>query len=254
MNGFYEKKREDNKRLEAHGNGNHSYPSHFHNNLEIFLVRKGDYEVIINGERHVTCGGEAFVVDSYDLHEYRQITARTDEDARVILIPYALLGRFNAQRKGLRIAVNRIEDERFCTELIGLTDKYLTPTQTESAREAAAGLILSLIFEKLQFTAEKPRGEAALVRKMLTYIQEHYLESVTRKTLSRELGYAEAHLSRVFHRFVKTGISEYINGLRLDYIARRLQEGYTGTTLELIYEAGFNSQQTYYRVRKKSKK
>ncbi len=254
MKSFYEQRREEDKRLVAHGNANHSYPAHFHNNMEIFLVGRGDYEVVINGEREKTKNGEIFLVDSYEVHEYKRLTMRSDENARVLLIPYRLLGGFNAKRKGFRFAEHKIANETLCAELIRLTDEYLLSEQAESVREAAAALIVSLLCENLVFTAEKARGEVELVRKMLMYIQENFQKKISRETLSRELGYAEAHLSRVFHRYVKTGISEYINGLRLEYIDRRLQEGYSGTTIELIYEAGFNSQQTYYRVRKKSKK
>jgi AraC-like DNA-binding protein len=111
-----------------------------------------------------------------------------------------------------------------------------------------------LVLEKIPFTAEKSRDEVALVRKMLLYMQQHFTENLSRAVLARALGYAEAHLSRVFHRYVQTGISEYINGLRLGYIDGKIADGYDGTMTELIYEAGFNSQQTYYRVRKKAKK
>lgn len=238
----------------VHGNGNHSFPAHFHNNLEIFLVGRGEYEVVINGEKLVAKGGDVFVTDSYDVHEYKRIKERADEDARVLLIPYCLLGKFNARRKGFRFAEHRIADEKLCAELIGLTDGYLLGERAEGVREAGAALILSLLFERLAFTAEKPRDEVALMRKMLIYIQENFREKISRETLSRALGYTEAHISRVFHRYVKAGISEYVNGLRLDFIDKRLEEGYDGTRLELIFEAGFNSWQTYYRVRKKSKK
>lgn len=254
MKGFYEKKREENKELTVHKNVDHSFPPHYHNNLEIFILLRGEYEVVIGGERFFTRGNEVFITDSYDVHEYRRITALAEEESRVILIPYGLLGRFNAQRKGLRFRTHTITDERFCRELLALTDLYLSENQAERVREAAVELMLSLVLEKIPFTAEKSRDEVALVRKMLLYMQQHFTENLSRAVLARALGYAEAHLSRVFHRYVQTGISEYINGLRLGYIDGKIADGYDGTMTELIYEAGFNSQQTYYRVRKKAKK
>ncbi|MBQ8308818.1 MAG: helix-turn-helix transcriptional regulator [Clostridia bacterium] len=90
------------------------------------------------------------------------------------------------------------------------------------------------------------------IRSILAYIQQNYRAEISRKSIARALGYTEAHISRVFHRYLGVGLAEYINGLRLAYVKKLRANGDTRTTIELIYEAGFNSQQTYYRVKGKS--
>lgn len=115
----------------------------------------------------------------------------------------------------------------------------------------ATELFLALLSEGATFVERKERGDEALVRKILLYIQAHYRDEVSRGVLAKALGYTEAHISRVFHRYISKGIAEYINELRLEYIRQRRKAGDKRTELALLYEAGFNSQQTYYRAKKR---
>ena len=134
-----------------------------------------------------------------------------------------------------------------------LADELLSKEANAVVREAAIGLFLAMLGERLSFTESVTGDERVLVRKILGYIQENYRGEATRASIARALGYTEAHISRVFHRYIRTGISEYVTGLRIKYIERLRAEGDDRTTIELIYESGFKSQQTYYRVRKRDR-
>ena len=92
------------------------------------------------------------------------------------------------------------------------------------------------------------------MRRVLSYIQENFRGDVSRKRISSELGYSPEHISRVFHTYLGKGLSEYVNELRLSYIDSLIEDGDARSITELIYDAGFGSQQTYYRERKKAEK
>lgn len=251
MESFYEKEREENTRLLSFRNSDHTFPPHFHLNLEVFLVLHGEYALTISGEEYILTDGAVAVVDSYEVHSYRRIREVENADTGVVILPEPYLERFNEKRNGKRFAERVRTDEALCKRLLAFVDEYFCKGRQEGVLSAAAELFLALLAEGAEFTERKERGEEALVRKILSYIQEHYRGEVTREILARELGYTEAHISRVFHRYIGKGISEYVNGLRLKYIQRRRKAGDTRTELALLYEAGFNSQQTYYRVKKK---
>ena len=106
-----------------------------------------------------------------------------------------------------------------------------------------------MLAERLEFVESRSGDDRVLMRHILIYIQENYRQNLTRASIARALGYTEAHISRVFHRYLQIGISEYINNLRLAYIARLRADGDKRPTGELIFEAGFGSQQTYYRAK-----
>ena len=251
MESFYEKEREENKKTILNRNSDHTFPPHFHLNLEVFLVLRGEYVLTVGGEEYILTDGTIAVVDSYEVHAYRRIREVERTDTGVVILPYLFLERFNGKRGGKQFAERVRKDEALCRKLLVFADEYLGKEQSEEVLGVATELFLALLSEGVTFVERKERGEEALVRKILLYIQAHYREEGSRGVLAKELGYTEAHISRVFHRYIGKGIAEYINELRLDYIRQRRKAGDKRTELALLYEAGFKSQQTYYRVKKK---
>lgn len=251
MEAFYEKTREEKDELAVQRNSQHIFPAHFHMNLEVLLLRKGGYTVRIGDRRQEVGAGSVVVIDSYEIHGYEDCALKERRDSCVVIFPYRYLRRFNEWRKNFTIAEPIIRDAALCDELLKIADTYLTGG--EEIKEAAADLFLARLYERLRFSENKARGESALVRQILSFIQENFQDDVSRKTIARELGYTEAHISRVFHRCIGKSISEYVNGLRLAYVERLRASGVKRTTLDLLYEAGFKSQQTFYRVQQQAK-
>lgn len=248
MKGYYEKNREDNALLHCKRCGSHSYPAHFHSNLEIFALAKGEYEIVVNDARYQLRGGDIAVFDSYDVHSYRQKS--TDCDDLVLIVPLGYAQRFNATRKDLKLQSNVIHDETLCREILSLADEYLKDTVNERVREAAVELVLARLAEKLSFEENKGKDECALIRSILIYVQENYRENASRSAIARALGYTETHISRVFHKYLGVGIAQYVNGLRLKYVEKLQANGDERPVAELLFQAGFTSSQTYYRAKK----
>lgn len=251
MKGFYEREREENKKWLCNRNGDHTFPPHFHLNIEVFLVLCGEYALTVGGEEYILTDGSLAVVDSYEVHSYKKIRKKDGENTGVVILPFSYLERFNARRKNKWFAVRVRRDETLCKRLLAFADEYFCSERGEAVLSAAAELFMELFAEGAEFAERKERGEEELVRKMLLYIEAHYREEISRARLAKELGYTETHISRVFHRYIGKGLLEYIHSLRLDYITARRRAGDTRTELALLYEAGFNSPQTYYRAKKK---
>ncbi|MBQ7370090.1 MAG: helix-turn-helix transcriptional regulator [Clostridia bacterium] len=249
MKSFYEKYREDDGELLAFRRSPYAYPAHFHKNFEIYILRRGRIELSINEKQYEMSDGQIAVIDSYDVHAY-SVGDKGNDDC-VLLIPYEYLQSFNAERRNLKIQNPIVKDETLAKEILKIVDEYVTDGREERVRIAGIGLILSVLYGKLSFTEDKVRDEVDLLRQILAYLQEHYREDVSRFKIAKELGYTETHVSRIFHRYLKMGISEYVNDLRLAYVEKLRKAGDTRTTIELLYEAGFKSQQTYYRQKKR---
>lgn len=251
MKGFYEKNREDDRLPHIRRGTRHTYAAHFHRNLEVFIMKRGKYRVTVNENEYELTDGQVAVVDSYDIHAYTQIDESGDDC--VVIVPYEYLHAFNARRKGMRVKTPVIADGRLVDELLTIVERYMQGEGSEWRGEAAIGLFLAVLGEKLEWTEARGKDEGALIRSILSYIHDNYRGELTRSGIARALGYTEAHVSRVFHRYQQTSIAEYVNGLRLEYIDRMRKNGDDRTTIELIYDAGFKSQQTYYRCKKAKK-
>ncbi|MBO5412293.1 MAG: helix-turn-helix transcriptional regulator [Clostridia bacterium] len=254
MDILYERTREERNRLECSVSRNRVFPPHFHLDLELHVLRRGNITVNVNGEEQEVHDGTITIIDSYDVHSFRNQSGENWQDL-LLIIPYKFLTRFNAIRENFKIADPFIHDPALCEELYAVADRFLLNPDfrsDENVQACAVDLLLSLLCRRIEFSKKKERGDAILVRQILAFLQEHYSENVKRSDVARELGYTETHISRVFHRFLQMGISEYVNRLRLSEMERRRKQGDTRTTLELLYEVGFQSQQTYYRAKLKA--
>ena len=205
---------------------------------------------MLNGERYPVEENSIAVVDSYDVHGYERTKPHKADEARIVILPYPLLHKFNAERKNLRIGSPIIKDRELCKKLVAVADEYLLPDNPK-VQSAGTELFLAFLSGSLSFTSENARSEGALIRAILSFIQEHYKNTCTRAAIAHALGYAEAHVSRVFHKYLKMGISQYVNGLRLDYVDYCKRMGDERSTVDIVYGAGFSSMQTYYRQKAK---
>lgn len=251
MPAFYENRRDENSWIHTKRNGDHTFPSHFHRNIEIFVVKRGQYTIVINGKPHSVGGGDTVFIDCYDVHSYERISEIGDDC--VIIIPYDIAASFNRMRGSGRPRESVISSPALADKLIMLADSFLPDDESGYVGEECARLILSLLYEAMEFDEGDCRDDTSLVQAILRYLQAHYRERITRSDISRALGYSEAYVSRVFNEYLGHSISEHISSLRLEYIDYQRAQKSAPTLTELIYKSGFGSEQSYYRARKRRK-
>ncbi len=253
MKAFYEKYQEESQSIKIFRNVLHVFEPHFHNNVEIFIVRKGHYTVSLGDTVYDLKSGGVCVFDSYDIHGY---ISRLEDDADdvVVIIPAKYLGDFRSGTKGKRITNPVLYDELLCDRLLAIADEYLSASQSEEIHASAINLFLSLIKEKLCFSDATVKSDDITVHKILSYIYDNFTSDISLSTIAKALGYTAEHLSRVFHKYVNMSIPLYINNLRIERVEKLKKERGDKKIYEIIAEAGFNSIQTYYRAKKQYEK
>jgi AraC family transcriptional regulator len=82
------------------------------------------------------------------------------------------------------------------------------------------------------------------------YLQAAFSTRVELRTIAHELGVDPSHLCRSFRRFRRRTIGDYVLGLRVQYVCRKLVE--TSDSLSRIAEhAGFTDQSHMTRLFKR---
>lgn len=218
------------------------FPSHFHQNLEIFFVRRGEYGLSKIGEFFRAKKGAIVFFDSFDLHSYDEESK--DAEGVLVMIPPSYLTSFNAWRGEKKVINSVVCDEALSSKLLAITDELFS-YPNESVQRAGADLFLALLEEKLSLSEPSGKADFPLFQQILDYVQRRFQSDISLSAVANALGYTPTYVSRVFHKFAKIGFPEYVNGLRLDFVERNLTSGRQVT--DLIYEAGFKSAQTYYR-------
>lgn len=252
MNSFYEHNQDTQKSLYLTKGKFFIYPAHFHHKVELFILKKGNVDITCNGKVFKLNDGCIAFFNSYDVHSYD--VQLYPADAFCLIIPPELAVRFLERSKGKILKNHVIEDVALCNEIYSLTQTYIENQTSEYVKFNCIELILSLLESRFEFSSVNNYDDTTtLVQKILIYINDNFKGDVSLKTISKKLGYSNAHISRAFGRYLKKSIPDYVNELRLKEVKRLTSESDTNVT-ELIFQAGFKSLQTYYRFKKQKEK
>jgi transcriptional regulator GlxA family with amidase domain len=86
-----------------------------------------------------------------------------------------------------------------------------------------------------------------LTHRIISYLSEHFQESLTLTELANHLNVSKYYLSRVFSAKLNTNFNKYLNYIRLNYALTLIQStNYTLTRIRL--DSGFESQRTFNRA------
>ena len=243
MKSFYEKEREGSGLLIT--KLIKYFPNHFHINLELFFIMDGEYLITINDKEYHINSPAIVVSDSYDVHGYTRL--KEGKNCAVLIIPYSYLTEFNKIKEGKMIENPVIFDKNLVEFLLSFI-KVFTQNNSEKTITSALSFILNIIADNLTFK-NHTRNDVKLIRNILEYIENNLTNNFTRKDIAKNLGYTEEHLSRIFNRYIKKSISSYVNSLRLNLVEEKRKNNIPLTVA--VFESGFQSMRTYYRVKKK---
>lgn len=252
--GFYEQYRESANKVIIMRNIKVVYPPHFHMNIEVFIVKRGEFEVTLNEKKYAVTDDNVLFCSSYDVHGYDKESISTIEnnnDYAIVLIPPLLLKDFYTEKKDARPRVPIIKSAKLCENLLEITDRLLSDNNlSATVTRAAINLFLAYIETEFDFTNEKNSRSPNIIRDMLDYILKNYRENISLEKIAKHLGYSPEHLSRIFHSYFNQSVSSYINKMRLDYVENELKNKPKSKKIsDLAFEAGFQSIQSYYRAR-----
>ena len=248
MKAFYEKKREEDAKILINEDRNCLFPAHFHENVELFVVQKGDYEISLNGVSYTVRAGDLIFIDSYDVHSYDKRFDERDENYNIIIPPKFLDG-YRALRGARVVTTPVVRDAALSFRVVEICREYIQKETSAAVQAAAVDLIFALVADQLSFAQKKDAAESLLIRKILTYAQENYRENASLADLAARSGYTKEHLSRVFHRYMKIGFPAYVNSLRIDYVEKALRADPRKKITSLLFDAGFGSVQAYYKAK-----
>ena len=223
--------------------GSLDFPPHFHQNIELCVLLSGEQELCVGGRQIHATSMSVTVVDNFVVHSF----GKGEGERYSLIIPHDMLTEFNRLRKNKSFGQIYVQDATLAKGVADIINNCLQNDSDYYMMYSAFNMIMSLLLPHLSLTDSENKGEGELINRILTYAQDNYKENITLESAARALGYAEGHLSRVFHKYVSESFPRYVNRLRYEYVQNKL---YTDENItKLIFDAGFRSIQTYYRTK-----
>ena len=235
-------------------------PVHWHTDLEIATAASHvlDYQV---GQQHITLEpGDSIFVNGNMLHRVRQLSGDSPDPIPIILFSGSAIAPEHST-----IYQNYIQPLARCNSLPFIVFRRENPAHSEVNRlirdtcrclreqkpcyELAVQRSISRIFEYLFCNLDRfPRSEATRIQmksqirlqKMLTYIYEHYTETVTLEEIAHAAHISRSEAGRCFHTYMGCSPVEALIQYRLQ-TARRLLSEKTLTLQEISFACGFHS-------------
>ena len=171
-------------------------------------------------------------------------------------MPLHQLNEFGTDKKGFRIKDyceycyknGQFTSDSTIDEMIELCAKYMTDIPQNEAIEHLRRKLPTLKRWAQKENTQKEYHKS--INKVLDYINEHLNEKPDLSTLSQIAHVSPFHFHRIFKAIIGENLGEYVQRLRLEYVAGRLKT--TDLSLNVLAEkTGYNSEQSLSKAFKK---
>ena len=245
-NAYYEKRE---RKLQVVLSQNMRFPEHLHEDIELLLVRRGQIEVNVMGERRILCAGDCAVIFPEQIHSYH---SREESTVQLLIFDASLSGVYRNVMQKYRPEDPFLSSQRLDSDVRLAFDRILAAWERHEANELEVArawiqVILALIMPSLSLAERKKEEGADVTCRLVSYITEHYQEQLTLEVLARELHVNKFYLSHIFSDRLKVNFRQYLNQIRLEHALLEMKS--TDHSITRIWEeAGFNSQRSFNRV------
>lgn len=213
------------------------FPLHLHTSYEVIFVEKGLMEVEINGQKFDVTEGHGALILPNQPH-----SLFTPEFSRCWLIIFS--ADYVPELHSIISGGKRFHP--------------VIPLDVQSAFERLSRYeenplrIRSVLYElAANYCDGQPMPELkieneSVLNRMVEYISQHFLENLTLKELSHELGYSYRYMSKIVNRFFKLPFPQIVNRYRVNYACRLLSSPQTAIT-DVALQCGFGSMRNFNR-------
>ena len=222
---------------------------HFHSAIELVVVRHGCMAAVINGEALTIEEGYGCFVNSFCLHSYS--AAAEDTEVYAFVGSTAVFDPVFSDIGGIPPVIFKFDDFSLLDNIVTHYNDSTDDGIRRSIFRGAASLIPAIIAENNTPLQGVSANSTAEICSVLRYISDHFTEELTLSSLSARFGYSPQYFSKLFHRYMKINLTEYISVARVNHAKKLLDTNRAKSVAEIAFESGFSSLPTFYRTYKK---
>ena len=224
---------------------NYTVENHFHKNFELIVVINGEIECTINKMTEILHPGDLALCLSNELHMYIPIG-----EAYYCCIVFSedLIASFSNEVKGKRGTSIKFNMSDAMYAYINESLIYNKNPDTFLLKSSLYAICSAF---KQQIVLEKNTDtEQALMLSISNYINEHYLDDITLKSMAEELKYQYNYLSRCFAKIFNMPFKDFVNTYRIEHAMLLLDEN-KKSIAQIAYDSGFQSVRNFNHVFRK---
>ena len=227
--------------------------SHWHENIEILYVIKGNIIVFTDQERVFVSENELAVINSGNLHKI--ITEDEFAEYYCLIADKKMCEEFsiNVGEIYFKSVVNDEKAVIIYNKIVLEFEKkelYFKTALKAAVIELMVCLTRYHTIKNLPM-AEKPSGtKTGIVKEAIKYIQHNYSKNISTSDISAALGVSKAYFCRIFKEMTGSTAVFYINSLRCQKAKMLIQSG-NCLASEAAFKSGFENLSYFTKTYKK---
>lgn len=197
---------------------------HWHRSLEMNIIWKDDMLYYINGKEYRLDPGGVCLINSMDVHrmEFRSEMISQELTAFTLIIGYEFLKSLVPDFEESFFELNDGEQTghvyAVLSEIAEIFFRQTSLYWKAAIMEKVCGLIYYLCNDCRHSRKTIPfrlQTNVKEVRAMIEYIQENYAKDLRQRELSETFFYSREYMSKLFRRYTKCTMKEYLTQYRL---------------------------------------
>jgi len=226
-----------------------SYPFHFHNEIELFYVRKGSGACYLAGKTYPFQNRLLLIAKPNEIHAGMSVLLKEKWEYGCFFFPLGWMGMKDRDVKSWPHEVLLGEDEAARFEMI-------CGQVSEEVRNKGPGYedMIRVKYQEIcclvRRVISQPKKERVnpMVDRLREYIDRHFTERTSVLDISKSFGYTEQYLDLVFKKTMGLSLKRYILSRRI-MEARVLLETKPELTLVAIAgQVGFEDYRLFHRI------
>ncbi len=232
---------------------------HFHTNLEIMRILKGNATIRLNDRTHNVTKGDVLFVNSGVVH-----SAMPTECSYECLVfdPHFIAINSEFEEFVSHIINHDIFIKEFSqnTEINSIITNLFESLKRNSNKFTVTGLLYTLFgeiinrsfFEEKLHTENENAKNLYKLKKVLNYIRKFYSKQITLNDMAKIANVSPKYFCSFFKAMTSKTPVEYLNNYRIEKAAAKLLSSDMSIT-EIAYSCGFNDLSYFIKVFKASK-
>ena len=223
---------------------NRNVPVHWHNYLELEIIKEGTVKHIVSNNSYTLTKGSAYIMSDCDFH-----TLIPKSDFTVLNLSIMRGAIDDKLEKYIMSGVGKFRCT-FDSEQIEYITTLFERGENETGTEPFSALIKKNIAEELLVLLIRASGfddvasNPPLIQKAIIIVNDRFLNQLTLKNVADELYVSPNYLGLLFKNKVGVSFNTYLTMIRLKY-ACVLLNSTNKTVKEIAAESGFSSSEYF---------
>jgi len=235
-----------------------TYPSHWHNAIEIAVAAKKSSDIVINNQLYTLNEGDIVFISGGELHSY-PLSPGSERIFIIFDLHHINNGNiFHEEYPYISktILIRKDANRNLHSQVYRLVEEILK--EASNIVLGSRFSILSKIYEILAVIVKGSKAAEELksagrkdllyrIGQVVEYMENNYMEPITLSETAEKFGFSEHYLSRLFTRVLGVPFRQYLNIIRIKHAAESIILN-RESIANIAFNCGFNSISTFNRT------